>query len=227
MGSDDDGDDDPALLERWQAGDRAAGSRLVRRHYDGVTRFFDNAVGDDRRQDLVQKTFEKLTVAKDDFRLECSVRTYLFVLARRVLLDHLRVEYRKKNQGELDPLTHTVEDVDGVTASRLVAELQRTRKLLTCLRALPVDTKQMLELYYWQGCTAEELGKVFAEGSKRIPAGTIRRRIHDTNAKLRACLGREAPPAAQPADGEEPVDRELEDELRALGQLLAAGPSGL
>ena len=47
-----DADEDSALLRRWQDGDRVAGNQLVRIHYDAVSRFFDNAVGDDRRQDL-------------------------------------------------------------------------------------------------------------------------------------------------------------------------------
>ena len=213
-----DADEDSELLRRWQGGDRVAGDRLVRRHYEAVSRFFDNAVGDDRRQDLTQRSFEKLASAKDRFRHDCSVRTYLFVLARRVLLDHFRAAYRKSNKEELDPLTHTVEDIDGVTASRLVAEAQRSRRLLTCLRALPVDTKQLLELYFWQDCTAEELGRVFAgpDGADPIPSGTIRRRIFDAKAQLRDCL-------AGSSSDEGPTPR-IDDELRALGGLLAQGP---
>lgn len=226
MGSND--EEDTALFERWLAGDTGAGNKLVRKHFDDVAAFFNNAVGEDLRQDLAQQTFEKLIMAKGGFRRDCSVRTYIFVLARRVLFDHLRAEYRKKNQGELDPITHSIEDVDGVTASRLVFEVKRTRKLLTCLRALPVDTKQLLELYYWQDWTAEDLGKVFAEpeDGPPVPAGTIRRRVHDAAKRLRACLGREAA-QSPPDEGEDHADPELDAEMRALGKLLEEGPAGV
>jgi RNA polymerase sigma-70 factor (ECF subfamily) len=216
---------DAQLLELWRAGDRRAGNQLVRRYHVPVSGFFKNAVGDDERQDLVQETFRGLTTAKDAFRGDGGVRSFVFGIARKVLLDHLRKRYRESKH--FDPLTHTVEDVDGATPSQVVAELQRSHRLLTCLRALPVDIKQLLELYYWQGLTAEELGRVFAEPghvTESIPPGTIRRRIHDAKQKLRACL--EAGGAASPA-GEDRAEELLEDELRVLGQVLVSGPSAV
>lgn len=207
---------DMQMLERWRAGDRAAGNQLVRKHYRTVVCAFMNAVGDDDRQDLVQETFGRLTTAKDGFRGEGGVRAYILAIARNVLNDHLRKRFRGGGDG-FDPLTHTVEDVDRATPSQVVAEVQRTHRLLVCLRALPVDTKQMLESYYWHDLTAEQLGRMLATpetAPEGIPAGTIRRRIHDAKAKLRACL-----------DASEAAPGDLEEELRALGRLLMSGPS--
>lgn len=216
-------DEDVRLLERWRAGDREAGNQLVRKHYPTVTATFVNSVGDDDRQDLVQETFRRLTLAKDGFRGEGGVRGYILAIARNVLLDHLRRRYRGNN--DFDPLTHTVEDVDGATPSQLVAEVQRTHRLLTCLRALPVETKQMLEYYYWQDLTAEELGKILAtpkDGPDGIPPGTIRRRIHDAKARLRACMDAGGPTSGAAAA---PEAHDLDADLRALGKLLVSGPA--
>lgn len=213
---------DAQLLELWRAGDRRAGNQLVRRYHVAVDAFFRNAVGNDERQDLVQETFRRLTTAKDGFRGEASVRSFVFGVARNVLLDYLRARYRESKL--FDPQTHTLEEVDGVTPSQIVAELRRSHRLLACLRALPVDTKQLLELYYWQGLTAEELGQVFAargDAAEIVPAGTIRRRIHDAKQKLRRCL--EAG-AASPAEDDH-AEEHLENELRVLGQVLVSGPS--
>jgi RNA polymerase sigma-70 factor (ECF subfamily) len=204
-------EEDAELLARWRAGDRDAGSRLVRKHHASIAGFFGNSVGDGERQDLTQQTFERITRGKDHFRGDCSVRSYFFRVARGVLVDHLRRRYRK----DFDPITHSVEDVDGVTPSRVVAELGRTRKLLLCLRALPMDAKQMLELYYWQGCTAAELGAIF-----EVPEGTIRRRVFDAKARLRACMCGGAVRGEDEAVG-------LEQQIRELGELLAAGPGGV
>lgn len=222
-------DEDARLLERWRAGDRTAGNRLVRKHYKTVTATFTNAVGDDDRQDLVQETFSRLTTAKEGFRGEGGVRAFILAIARNVLHDHLRKRYR--GGAQFDPLTHTVEDVDGATPSQAVAEVQRSHRLLTCLRALPVDTKLMLEHYYWNDCTAEALGRILAgpDGTP-LPAGTVRRRIHDAKAKLRECLDAAAGaatggPAAQGSGSE--ADEGLEEELRMLGRLLIAGPTGV
>ena len=110
--------EDVALLERWRNGDRAAGSQIVKRFHLAVHGFFKNAVGDEERLDLVQDTFARLTIAKDGFRGEAGVRTYILSIARRVLIDHLRKRYR--GNVSFDPLTHTVEDVQGATPSHIV-----------------------------------------------------------------------------------------------------------
>jgi RNA polymerase sigma-70 factor (ECF subfamily) len=201
------GSEDAALLERWQAGDRAAGTRLIRRHHASIAGFFANSVSDDDRQDLAQQTFERITRGKQGFRGDCSVRTYFFRVARGVLVDHLR-----RHRKGFDPLTASLEDVGGMTPSRVVAELGRTHALLGCLRALPLEAKELLELYYWQGCTAAELGQVL-----EIPEGTVRRRIFDAKGRLRACLRAGAPQG----------ERGLDEQLRALGLLLVAGPTKL
>jgi RNA polymerase sigma-70 factor (ECF subfamily) len=203
------GSEDALLLERWQAGDRDAGGHLVRKHHAGIAGFFANTASDGERQDLTQQTFERITRGKARFRGHCSVRTYFFRVAHGVLVYHLRRRYRR----DFDPLAHSVEDVDGVTPSRIVAELGRTHALLTCLRGLPLAAKQLLELYYWHGLTAAELGGLF-----EAPEGTIRRRVFDAKAKLRACACKQA------AQHDE---TKLDEQLRELGLLLCVGPTGV
>ena len=48
---------DLELLERWRAGDRAAGSALFKRHVGWIERYFGSRVDCDV-DDLVQSTFE-------------------------------------------------------------------------------------------------------------------------------------------------------------------------
>jgi len=203
-------DEDAVLLVRWKAGARDAGSSLVRRHHRSIAGFFGNAVGDSERQDLTQQTFERITRGIGEFRGDCSVKSYFFRVARGVLVDHLRTRHCR----DFDPLTRSVEDL-GPTPSRIVVELGRTHMLLWCLRALPMDAKQMLELYYWHGCTAGELRAIFD-----APEGTIRRRVFDAKARLRACLrDREARGQSERVA--------LEQQLRELRGLLALGPVGV
>lgn len=204
--------DDLELLHRWREGDRQAGNHLVRKYHIPVSGFFKNSVSDEEREDLTQATFEKLMHAKDQFEGKSSFRNYLFTIARHTLLDHLRQRYRR---GTFEPLTHTVEDIDEATPSQVVVNLQRTQRLLTCLRELPVDTKQLLELYYWQGCTAGDVGEIYG-----IPPGTVRRRIHDAKAMLRRCLAKECGRGAT-----EQSDDVIDGQMQQLGQLLILGPT--
>jgi RNA polymerase sigma factor (sigma-70 family) len=221
-------DPDFELLERWLQGDRKAGDQLVTKHYSQIRRFFTNSVADDEFQDLTNDTFKRLMTSKAKLDDTVSVRTVLFGIARRVLYDHLRKHYRHQTHG-FDPMTHSVADVEGATPSRAVAELEQYRRLVECLRALPVDIKLLLELYYWNGCTANELAEIY-----EIEPGTVRTRIHAARQRLKRCLETGVSPVQATPDEPTPAkletdvpDDELARDLRAVGKLLTSGPWGL
>lgn len=145
------------------------------------------------------------------------MRTYFFRVARGVLVDHLRRRYRK----DFDPLTHSVMDLGAATPSRVFVELERTHALLACLRALPLETKLLLELYYWNGLTATELGEVF-----EVPEGTIRRRVFDVFTVARRVLHQHRYRALtlveleEAADERRPTPEHVVDARRLLGERL-------
>ena len=62
-----------------------------RANYAGVHRFVFRLVGDNTlADDLTQDTFVKAYRAWDSFRVESSIRTWLYRIARNVCLDYLR-----------------------------------------------------------------------------------------------------------------------------------------
>lgn len=204
---------DLELLARWQQGDRKAGNTLFARYYDRVTLFFNNAVGECDRMDLTQETFARLAAAAPKFEGRSSLKTYLYSIARNVLNDHLRRRYR--GPGEFDPLTHTLQDASSMTPSRAVSELGRYRALLDCLYLLPVETKVLLELYYWHDMTGPQLAELY-----KSKAATIRVRVHDAKGVLKTCVA-----AHQPGVSSDDIDAALDDDLRRIGELLSSGPT--
>jgi RNA polymerase sigma factor (sigma-70 family) len=203
--------EDYVLLERWVAGDRRAGDRLVKRYYMQIARYFMNAVGDNERRELTQETFSQLCTAISQYSGEASFRSYLFGIARNVLYQHLRRQYRRREfETDFDPSAHSVVDAGQTTPSRLISELVRREVLLQCLRELPVEAKQMLELYYWHGLTADELGVTYG-----IPAATVRTRLFNVRRKLKADIQERDPQLGS-------VD--IEQQLETLRRLLGFGP---
>lgn len=198
-------DDDHELLARWVAGDRRAGDALVKRHYKSVTSFFINAVGDQERDNLTQKTFEALCTAAPQFANRSSFRAFLFGIARNVLNGFLRERY--KGRDRYDPEQHTLEDVDQRSVSRVISDLGQHSALVLCLRELPVATKEMLELFYWHDMTSKELGDVLG-----IPQTTVRVRLFNARAALRRRLA-EKRAEANNVD----VDTQFNDVRRLLG----------
>lgn len=169
---------DDELLGAWQAGDRAAGERLFGRHFDTVYGFFQRRVAGDV-SDLVQRTFLGLVEARDRIRGESTVRTYLFVIARRELWAH----YDKRDkEREIDFGVSSIEDLLPSPSSLLRRKDERTL-LSEALRRVPVDLQLMIELHYWEGLAGPDIARIV-----EIPEGTVRSRLRRALEALRAEL---------------------------------------
>lgn len=182
---------DRLLLEQWRAGSREAGSRLVARHTEAITRFFDYSLPD-QAEDLAQRTFEKFAAARDRFESRASVRTYLFAIARNELNQHLRSPgHRKRADLEVSSLVELVTS----QRSRMIKEEEQLRTL-DALRQLPVEDQNLLQLHYWEDCDAAALATIF-----ETTPGAIRVRLNRAREKLRDKLGlpRKASPMARNA----------------------------
>ncbi len=195
------------LHRKWVEGDKQAGVRLVNRHYRRVSHYFGTSLGDAERLDLTQETFTRLTRVKDRFGGRASFKAFLFGIARNVLNEFLRERYKT---GIFDPLTHTLEDVQAVSASQAISQLAHNQDLFTGLQSLPVETKHMLELYYWQDLTAAEVGEIHG-----IPEATVRTRIHSAKKQLAKHVEK---------SGASFTEVEIENQVRKLGQFLGFGP---
>ncbi|NVB39820.1 RNA polymerase sigma factor [Pseudenhygromyxa sp. WMMC2535] len=196
---------DLELAARWREGDRAAGDELVGRYYDQLRGYFVNAVGEKEHLDLLHDTFVRLTTALARFEATASFRTFLFVIARNTRIDYYRKHYKiAKN---FDASHSSVEDVAGVTPSTAVTRLEEGRRLNACIRLLPIDDREMVELFYWHGWRATEIAELFGK-----PEATIRTRLRRARLSVRHCLGEQLEEVSR---GD--LVNELEQQLRELG----------
>lgn len=162
----------------WRGGDRVAGQTLFERHFDAIHRFFMNKAETDA-EELVQQTFERCTAARERFGGRSTFRTFLFGIARNVLLEHYR---RERRDVDLDEAS--VMDM-GSGPATLLARKQEERLLLEGLRTIPLAMQTVLELYYFEDLTAGELGEILG-----MPENTVRTRIFRARAALVAVLER-------------------------------------
>jgi RNA polymerase sigma factor (sigma-70 family) len=148
--------EDLELLQAWRDGDARCGEQLVARHFDAVCRFFRNKVGDEA-PDLIQQTFLGCCEGRDRIRGESTFRTYLFGVARNVLLAHFR--HKRRAAERFDPLVQTVADL-GASLGSVVARKREEQLLLQALRSLPLDLQIAFELHHLEGMSARELGEM-------------------------------------------------------------------
>ena len=175
---------DNDLLAAWRDGDRSAGEALLARHWAGISRFFINKLGM-QCEDLIQETFTACAEGMYRYRGESSFRTYLFGVARNVLLRHLR--NKRRDEKHFDPKTSSMAESVRSYVSVLAEDHQRTR-LLLALRRLPLDTQTMLELHYWENMSVQEISEVVA-----MPVNTVKSRMRRGRMQLAQDLEERTP----------------------------------
>lgn len=175
--------DDDGGLERWRAGDRAAGEAIFNRFVAPLFRFFRSKVDVTIAEDLTQATFLALTKGRDAFRGDASLRTYVFAIARKQLLMHYRA--RPKREREVELATMSVADV-GASPSTMLRGREEERLLLTALVRIPIDFQIAVELYYWEGMSTVEIAEVLevAEGTVRSRLARARERLGELITEL-------------------------------------------
>jgi RNA polymerase sigma-70 factor (ECF subfamily) len=150
-------EDDLTLLDRWCAGDSAAGNELFRRHFEALYRFFEHKLDGDV-DDLVQETFLACLRGRETFRRHSSFRTYLFAIARNLLLGYWR--RRATGPTPLDFEQVSVASLSTSVGTRFSRKQDRAA-LLAALRALPLDQQLLLEMFYWEELERDQLAEVF------------------------------------------------------------------
>ncbi len=195
--------DDSELMDRWQAGDAAAGEILVERYFDPLYNFFQTKL-DTEADELVQLTLLACLDAKDRFRRDASFRTFLYSIAKHQLYAALRGKSRDGRNVELE--ASSIVDIVSTPRTK-IARNQDYEQLLRCLRKLPVEQQTLLEMHYWSELGMTELAAVFES-----PEVTIRSRLHRARAALRALLEADHVKAPESAEG-------MDEWARTLSQI--------
>ncbi len=115
--------------------------------------------------------------SRDRFRGDASFRTYLFTIAR----NELYAAFRKcrRDRAIFDPAIHSVLDM-GTSPSSAIGKKDEQRLMLQAMYRLPVELQIVLELFYWEDMSSDELGTILD-----IPVGTVKSRLRRAKASLR------------------------------------------
>ena len=163
---DQDIDVDARLIERYRAGDERAATELVERHAESIARFAASLGERDEVDELVQDTFVRAFGALDGFRADSSLRTWLFTIARRLILDRRRSLARRHarfDSRDADAATeHTALDA-------VVAE-ETEERLRTALGKLSPMQREVFTLRVAEGRSYKEIAEIAGttEGAARV-----------------------------------------------------------
>lgn len=172
---------DAELLDRWRAGDLAAGDQLFSRYYGPLERFLVNKVATGIG-DIIQDTFRALVEARDRIADSSKFRSYVFSTAYNKLRSYLRTRRRRGDPLDIDDLPLCAL---APGPSSVVVNKREQRLLLEGLRAIAMSDQVLLELYYWQDMTTAEIADVLT-----VPRNTIKGQLQRARQRLETQLTR-------------------------------------
>ena len=177
--------EDVALIRRMcDADETALGAlydRWMRSLYSLVFHLLKDA---DEAEDVVEETFWQAWRKASSYEpSRGAVSTWLLTIGRRRALDRLRAKSRRREE----PLTGTrgVADMPSRDVDPSVAAegSERRTHVLTALRDLPEEQREVLELGYFQGLSQTEIAETTGQ-----PLGTVKTRMRLAMQKLREPL---------------------------------------
>lgn len=171
------------LITRAKRGNADAFRALVDEYKERLFAFVWRMVRDHHEaEDICQSVFVKAYEALDSYSDKYAFSTWLFTIAYRKTVNHLRK--RKALSGDMDfaNLPHATEDTADVVASSEEARRLRQR-IWAAVDELTEAQKSAVLLFYREGKSCEEIGAVL-----RMPAVTVKSHLHRAREKLRQKL---------------------------------------
>jgi len=154
------------LIARWKAGEQRAATLLVERHAQAVARFVASLGARNDVDEVVQDTFVRAFASIDGFRGNSSLRTWLFTIARRLVLDRRRSARRRGEQVEVQENDAATEydPLDGVVAD------ETQHRLRAALEKLSPTQREVFVLRVSEGMSYAEIADTVGttEGAARV-----------------------------------------------------------
>ena len=175
--------EEAALVARARRGNAEAFRVLVENYKERLFAFVWRMVRNHHEsEDIAQAAFVKAYEALDSYSDKYAFSTWLFTIAYRLCLNHLRK--RKAYSGDVDFARVGGQEDD---AQRSLANSEEARRLRDVIWAavdeLKAPQKSAVLLFYREGKSCEEIGRVL-----EMPTVTVKSHLHRARARLREAL---------------------------------------
>lgn len=162
----DDASGDGELIAQWMAGDQRAATAIVERHAGALTRFAVRLGVDEDVDELVQDTFIRAFSALESFRSDSSLRTWLFTIERRLVIDRRRSVARRGREVEVED-KHAATAFDALDA--LVAD-EAAQQMASAIGRLTRMQREVFTLRVQEGRSYKEIAEILdsSEGAARV-----------------------------------------------------------
>lgn len=159
-------------------------TRLVEQYGNDVLRTaFVILKSKELAEDAYQETFLRICRYYDNFRKECSEKTWVIGIAVNVCRDYLRSTW-KRRVTVTDDFSTQVSDSH---TEEIIEKKDEKEELVRSIMKLPDKYREMIHLYYYQELGINEISRIL-----KIPGGTVKSRLFKARSLLAGMLGGEA-----------------------------------
>ncbi len=168
---------DVELMMRTAGGDLRAFSELVKRHQNSLMNFFARSGVYADVEDLAQETFLKIYRSRSSYRPLAKFTTFMYLVARRVMIDAARRNARRAKLAE-EALQEMPQSVSAPESRGEYGDVEGA------LTRLSEPMRETLVLVVMQGLAYKEAAEVLG-----IPVGTVKSRVSAALDRMREMLG--------------------------------------
>lgn len=131
--------------------------------------------------DIFQQVFLEFMSGADRFDLQQDSRPLLITITRRIALQHWKHSIRHQSE-PMQQLANHIRQVANERGNEVCWE-EEAGALQTCLERLPRESRQLLDLYYFQEVSTDAIGRRLS-----MKPDTVRRAISRLRKRLRDCI---------------------------------------
>jgi RNA polymerase sigma-70 factor, ECF subfamily len=184
---------DEALMIRFQGGDRAAFTWLVRKHQGPLFNFaLRHLRSQPSAEEVVQDAFVRVVQNAADFKHEARFSTWLYTIARNLCIDHIRKHALRrhpsldepKRSGESEGPSlgdQTADSRANVERAAVGGEIRE--RLLAAVAELPEEQREVFLMREVSNLPFKEIAVIVG-----VPENTVKSRMRYALERLQAAL---------------------------------------
>jgi len=164
--------------------------QLVHRYGARLLRFVAFSIGDqDLAQSIVQDCFMKAYNARENFRGDCSVQTWLNRIALNIILDHQRTQkfrfWRSFRKTAVD-ITEiaSILPSEASTPEKELLRQERAAQVAKALESLSFNQRTIFLMHFQEGMTMPEISSAID-----MSVNTVKTHLHRAVKAVRAKIG--------------------------------------
>ncbi len=168
--------EDKRIIEAIIHKDDTALMAVYKQHKSALHQFISRQLNDSQVADeLTQDVFLDFIEALRDFHFQCSIKTFLFTIAKNKVIDVIRKKKIKKILFSSMP-EHVVDNITAVMFDDGLEKKELQKQIKTVLDNLPNDYQVVLRLKYVEGEKVQTIARKLSLGFKATESLIFRAR---------------------------------------------------